>query len=393
MKPERNVWLMYAIALLQGMVFYGPIAALYRQSAGITVFEITIIEAISLTLCLLFELPWGIVADRIGYKKTMLFCCVLYFLSKIVFWKAAGFGAFLAERIMLSIVISGLSGVDSSILYLSCDKSRAQKIFGIYNNLQTIGLLFAAAIYSLFIKDNYRLSGFLTVCSYGIAAIIAFWLVEVKNNDNEKAKAEVKEFVELLKRTLKNKYLILFLISVALLNETHQTITVFLNQIQYVKCGLSDSAIGYIYIGVTIVGVLGVFSERLTRKLGIMRFASILYGAAAMACIILAATADAWLSVVSIVMLRISFSLFQPLQMELQNRQVISQNRATELSINAVIIDCTGIGTNLIYGKLADIDITFAMLAGSFLCLAGFLLFYLWQTKYRENEYNINTNI
>lgn len=385
MKLKRNVWLMYAIAFLQGMVFYGPIATLYRQSAGITIFEITIIESISLALCLLLELPWGIVADRIGYKKTMLFCCGLYFISKIVFWKALSFETFLAERIMLSIVISGLSGVDNSILYLSCDKDNTQKVFGIYSNLQTAGLLFASAIYSLVIKDNYRLAGFLTIYSYGIAAIVAFWLVEVKDNHNEKAKEGAENFFELLKQILKNKYLILFLVGVALLNETHQTITVFLNQLQYVKCGLSDAAIGYIYIGVTLVGLLGVFSEKLTRKLGKMQFVSILYGSAVIACIILGMTVNAWLSVASIVILRISYSLFQPLQIELQNQQVISQNRATELSINAVIINCVGIGTNLIYGKLADVNIAFAMFTGSLLCFTGFLLIYLWQTKCRRN--------
>ena len=204
-------------------------------------------------------------------------------------------------------------------------------------------------------------------------------MIEVKSDD--KAKAGVKEFVELLKRTLKNKYLVLFLIGVALLNETHQTITVFLNQLQYEKCGLSDAAIGYIYMGVTIAGVLGVFSVRLTRKLGITRFVSILYGSAAIACLMLSVTVNAWLSVASIAILRISFSLFQPLQMELQNKQVISQNRATELSINAVIIDCVGIGTNLIYGKLAEVNITLAMLAGAFLCFTGFLLFCLWKAR------------
>lgn len=59
---------MYAISLLQGMVFYGPIATLYRRAAGISIFQITIIESISLIVCLLLELPWGIVADKIGYK-------------------------------------------------------------------------------------------------------------------------------------------------------------------------------------------------------------------------------------------------------------------------------------------------------------------------------------
>ncbi|MBM6901355.1 MFS transporter, partial [Gemmiger formicilis] len=38
------------------------------------------------------------------------------FLSKIIFWQASDFGGFLAERVLLSVVIAGLSGVDTSIL-------------------------------------------------------------------------------------------------------------------------------------------------------------------------------------------------------------------------------------------------------------------------------------
>lgn len=111
------------------------------------------------------------------------------------------------------------------------------------------------------------------------------------------------------------------MIGVALLNETHQTITVFLNQLQYVKSGLTDAAIGYIYIGVTLVGLLGTFSERLTRMLGTMKLTFILYGMSVISCIILGLTVNAYLSIASIAILRVSFSLFQPLQMELQNRQ------------------------------------------------------------------------
>ena len=47
---KKNLYVMYAMALLQGMVFYGPIATLYRQAQGVTVFEITLIESISLAL-------------------------------------------------------------------------------------------------------------------------------------------------------------------------------------------------------------------------------------------------------------------------------------------------------------------------------------------------------
>lgn len=39
MEMKRNLTVMYAISFLQGMVFYGPIAALYRQAQGVSVFH------------------------------------------------------------------------------------------------------------------------------------------------------------------------------------------------------------------------------------------------------------------------------------------------------------------------------------------------------------------
>ncbi|NLT64831.1 MAG: MFS transporter [Clostridiales bacterium] len=373
---KKNIYLMYCIALLQGMVFYGPIAMLYRQAQGISVLQITIIESISLALCLLLELPWGILADKIGYKRTMVFCCGLYFASKIVFWQADDFAAFLLERVILSVVIAGLSGVDTSILYLSCEKDIKQHVFGIYNSLQTTGLLVAALVFSVAVGDNYKLAACLTVVSYGIAALLSVGLSEVYPEESSCSSAG--DFVSLLRQTLKNKYLLMFLVGVAFLNETHQTITVFLNQLQYVKCGLSPSAMGYIYIAVTIAGLGGVLSSRFTKRVGVIRSAITLYMVAAAACAVLAFTGSAWLSAAAILTLRISFSLFQPLQTELQNRQVHTENRATALSINAVIIDSVGIGTNVAFGTLAERNLTGAFLMGAGLCAVGAILFSAW---------------
>ena len=367
---------MYGIALLQGMVFYGPIATLYRQAQGISILQITIIESISLALCLLLELPWGIVSDKIGYKRTMVFCCGLYFISKIVFWQANDFYAFLLERVILSIVIAGLSGVDTSVLYLSCEKGKSQHAFGIYNSLQTTGLLVAALVFSVAVGDNYKLAGCLTVISYGLAALLSLGLNEVCPEDS--GRSSMSDFVDLLRQTLKNKYLLMFLVGVAFLNETHQTITVFFNQLQYVKCGLSASAIGYIYIAVTIAGLSGALSSRLTKRVGVARSAIMFYVAAITACIVLTFTGSAWLSVVAILTLRISFSLFLPLQTELQNKQVLTKNRATALSINAVIIDSVGVGTNVVFGMLAERNLTWALLMGAGLCAVGAILFATW---------------
>lgn len=366
---RRNIYLMYAISLLQGMVFYGPVATLYRQAQGVSVLQITVIESISLILCLLLEFPWGMIADKIGYKRTLLLCCVLYFISKIVFWKASGFGGFLLERVILSVVIAGLSGVDSAFLYLSCKKGESQKVFGIYNSLGTAGLLLAALLFSLFVGDHYRLAGFLTVISYGLAAILSAGLTEVRR-EGERASRTENLWLP-LQRTWKNRNLLLLLVGTALLGETHQTVTVFLNQLQYERCGLNTAAIGYIYILVTIAGLCGAWSYKFTERLGDLRCAALFYGSAAAACILLAITESPLLSVLGVLMLRLSFSLFQPLQTELQNRQISTDNRATALSVNAVIIDSVGAGTNIAFGKLAETSLPVTFLFGAGLCLVG----------------------
>lgn len=366
---RRNIYLMYAISLLQGMVFYGPVATLYRQAQGVSVLQITVIESISLILCLLLEFPWGMIADKIGYKRTLLLCCVLYFISKIVFWKASGFGCFLLERVILSVVIAGLSGVDSAFLYLSCKKGESQKVFGIYNSLGTAGLLFAALLFSLFVRDHYRLAGFLTVISYGLAAILSAGLTEVRREGERTSRTENLWLP--LQRTWKNRNLLLLLVGTALLGETHQTVTVFLNQLQYERCGLNTAAMGYIYILVTIAGLCGAWSYKFTERLGDLRCTALFYGSAAAACILLAITESPLLSVLGVLMLRISFSLFQPLQTELQNRQISTDNRATALSANAVIIDSVGAGTNIAFGQLAETSLPVTFLFGAGLCLVG----------------------
>jgi len=370
---------MYAIALLQGMVFYAPVATLYRRAQNVSVFQITLIESISLLLCLALEIPWGAAADRIGYKRTMVFCCGLYFLSKIVFWQAQGFWWFLAERVMLSVVIAGLSGVDTSILYLSCGEGESQKVFGLYSGLNTAGLLVAAIVFSSFVGEDYRLSGGLTVISYGLAALASLFLTEVRNR--ERRTLQFAEFKALLRQTLQDRYLMLLLAAAAFLSETHQTITVFLNQLKYEECGLSPALMGYVYAAVTVAGLLGVLSARFTGRMGVKRAGRLLYGAAIASCILLTFTGKAAFSVGGILALRVSHSLFQPLQLELQNRQVHTENRATALSINAMIVDSAGVGTNLVFGCLAKFSLRAALLFGAGLCMIGLCLFSVWYDR------------
>ena len=376
---KKNLYILYAIALLQGMVFYGPIATLYRQAQGVSVLEITIIESVSLALGILLEVPWGVLADRIGYRRTMIFCSGLYFVSKIVFWLADGFAGFLLERVLLGVVLAGFSGVDSSILYLSCQEKDSQKAFGIYNSMSMAGLLIAVGVFSLLVQDNYSLAGFLTVISYGLAALLSLGLTEVKEAAVGATRPE--SFRTTLQSTLHHGTFLLFLVGAAFLSETHQTITVFLNQLQYTRCGMSSAAMGILYMVGTLMGLLGVYSAAVSNRLGTRGALFLFCGLAAASCLVLAVTAQAIPSVMGILTLRLSNTLFQPLHSETQNRQIQTENRATVLSIHSMLISCIAIGTNLIFGALSDWNLPAAFFFGGSICLLGLIFFLVWYRK------------
>jgi len=362
---------MYAISLLQGMIFYGPIATLYRQAAGVTVFQIALIEAVSLALSVLLELPWGLLADRIGYRRTAVLCSVLYFLSKLVFWRARGFGGFLAERVMLSVVCAGLSGVDVSILYLSCEKERFQKVCGVYDSLNMAGLLIAAAVYARFLGGRYRLAGLLTAVGYGIAAALSFALREVRAPERRGA----HDFRALLRATLRDRRLLALLAAAALLGETHQMITVFLNQLQYARAGMSDRVIALVFIAMTLAGLLSGVSARVTARFGPRKTGGALLLLGCAACASMAVWQGAILSAAAVLTLRAAFSVFQPLQTELQNRWVTTADRATALSLNAVVMESLGVAADPVFGALAQRELRAAMAFGAALCAGGFALY------------------
>lgn len=374
---RKNIYLMYGIAFLQGMVFYAPISTLYRQAHGVSFLQITLIESISLVLMLVLEIPWGVIADKIGYRKTMIICTSLFFVSKIIFWKANGFSGFLLERLLLSVVLAGMSGVDTSILYLSCEREEdSQKVFGICSSMGTAGLLVSSTVFAVFVQDDYEFAGFLTVVSYGISALLAFGLTEVKLLDVKQVQQE--SFGEILKKTLCNRKMLLFLVAVGLLSETFQTVTVFLNQLQYQRCGLRNSAIGYVYIAATVIGMCGVWSAAVTKKLGRGLSFVVFCAITVLCCLTLAVSHSATPSVIGILTLCVVNAVFQPFQAEIQHQQVQTVNRASALSINAMLIDCVGIGTNLVFGMMAQVNLAIAFSFGAAISIVSLLLFHAW---------------
>lgn len=304
----------------------------------------------------------------------ILICNVLFFLSKIVFWKADSFSLFLAERLMLSVVTAGLSGCDSAYLYLLAGKENSRKAFGIYKALSAAGILTASLVFSLLPTGSYGLYAQLTVFSYGLAMLLSFFLPEEKPESMPRGPFW-KQMRQYAASARKDRKFLLFLTAVALLDQTEQTVTVFLNQLQYLRAGIPIRAMGGLYLLVSAAELFSAFSARLSRKLGDMKTAVILFAAAGLSCTGMALTSNPVLSVLGIVFLHACSALFYPVGLEIQNRRIAKEEaRATILSVNAMGMDLVGAAASLTLGKAADSGVAGAMALGGLFCFAGLLL-------------------
>ena len=240
---KKNIILFYVLAFLQGLVFYSSIATLYRTSNGLTLYQMGIIEGCFSLCIILFEIPWGMICDKIGYKKTMIIANIFYLLSKIVFYKANGFVLFLLERIFLALAVSGLSGCDSSLLYLSCNKEDSTAVFGKSSMFGVIGMVVASFTFTFIFKSNMQLAAFATIFPFAIQLVLTFFITDYPTQNEE-----IVTLKQITRNIFNYKTIILVLLASVLLTETTHILTIFYNQLQYERVGIPLPYYGMIFM-------------------------------------------------------------------------------------------------------------------------------------------------
>ncbi|WP_164918899.1 MULTISPECIES: MFS transporter [Acutalibacteraceae] len=371
----------YVIVLLQGMVFYAPAAGLYRVERGLSVFQITLIESVSLLLMIALELPMGFLAERTGYRRTILICNLLYFLSKLVFWRADSFALFLLERAVLAVVCAGLSGCDSAYLYACAGRERSAAAFSLYHAFTALGIVIAALVFTFGIGGDLSRSAGLTAGTYGIAAALSFLLPEAGG-----PRAEPVPFsraARLLRSEGRNALrFLLYLAACALLTQTVQTAAVFLSQLQYRECGIAVEAMGLCYLAVQGAALSAVFSHRISARIGETAFTSALFLLAAASCAVLSVTRNAALSTFCVAALNAAAALLAPAAMTVQNRQSAAAfARAAVLSIYSMAADGFSAPVSAALGKAAGSGLSRAFALGSAFCAAGLVLYLVWARR------------
>ncbi len=117
---HRNPTLLCIFHALQMSLF--PMAILtvfYRQNLGMSMTQIMLVQGGFGLAMALFEFPSGYLADRIGYRRTLVFASVLNAVGWSIYARADGIGGVIVGEMVLGVGVSLISGSDAALLYES----------------------------------------------------------------------------------------------------------------------------------------------------------------------------------------------------------------------------------------------------------------------------------
>ena len=131
---KRNPGLLCVFHALQMSLF--PMAILtvfYRQDLGMSMTEIMLVQGGFGLAMVLFEFPSGYLADRIGYRRTLVIAAILNAIGWSIYARADGIGGVVLGEIVLGIGISLVSGSDQALLYESLKETGRESDYSKWN--------------------------------------------------------------------------------------------------------------------------------------------------------------------------------------------------------------------------------------------------------------------
>ncbi len=158
------------------------ITIFWMQEIGLSMTEIFLLQAIFAGATGVLEFPSGFVADRIGYRTSLVLASAFTLAGWTVYLFSPGFWTIAVAHVVLGIGLSLISGTDSAILYESLVDTGEEKRFATWHGrvrffgqaAEGSAALFAGVLYAI----SPRAPFILQVLIWGVGLVVALRLVE-----------------------------------------------------------------------------------------------------------------------------------------------------------------------------------------------------------------------
>jgi len=332
-KP-RNIYLLYAITCLHGMMFFLPILALYFQQTLFTAQNVAIIFAVEAIAAAIFEVPTGAVADLFGRKRTMILASGINMLSIAILFIGGSMWMFVTYAIISALANALNSGTDTALMYDTLKEIKKEKYYkkisGIHMALWPVGAAIGSiAVISLQTPVLYSL------IPYTLVLLLNFLLVEPQY-EHQTDSTFNGHIVESIKDVLHNKQLIFILLGGIVAWSFGESMQL-MSQLFFQYKNIPIIWFGYAEAAGFIMSSLGFyFSHYISERFGNKK--TIIVSVIVLALLVISATlAKGYLVLVLFELSSFLFGLRSPILGHLWNEEVESRKRATTNSINSFV--------------------------------------------------------
>jgi MFS transporter, PPP family, 3-phenylpropionic acid transporter len=366
-----------------------PIFADYLKDKGLTGIESAFVISIPPLMMFLVQPLYGMIADKIGYKKCFLWSALLASVSYIFYLFGGGFVYLLSVTVFMSLFYNSLQPLLDS---LSLKLAEEDKTFS-YGSLRIAGAAgwsFMGIVAGHYIDVvNLTVIFIFSAASMFLAFLFAFSLA----NSLEDKQLEIVSFAN-VKDLLNNKTLMLLLTIVFLVSVGATTIWNYYS-IYMKENGASASLVGF---GISFQGLcelpLFYYSTRIIQRYGLQKTLWITVFATTIRLALYALVKNPYAAIPIELLHGISWSLFWVVCVEYVNTLVRTEWRATGQSLlYAAYFGIGAIVGNLWTGYLYDLKLTIAnifLLNAGIVSLVSILLYLLAKEVKKSANLNVS---
>ncbi len=359
-----------------------PIIADYLNDRGLTGIQTGIILGITPMMMFLVQPLYGMLADRLGYKKCLLLSSVLAAFSYVFYLFDGGFLYLFVITVFMSVFYNTIQPLLDS-LSLNLVQRNPKFSYGTLRIAGAVGWMLTGIITGQ-VVDAVDTTAIFIVSA--ISMLLTFFFSFALTLGNEKKVVVETQSYKNIKELLVNRELMFLLTCVFLISAGTSTIWYFYF-IYMQQNGASASLAGY---GISFQGLcelpLFYFSARIIRRLGVKTTLLVTITASALRMFLYSITKNPQTALLIELLHGISWSLFWVVCVESVNKMVREEWRATGQSLlYAAYFGAGVIAGNFWTGYLSDskmkISEVFLLNAGIVFCVGVLVLIFMKRTE------------
>lgn len=368
---KKNIVLIYLHTFLSTFILFYICDTLFYIERGLSSSQYISFVGIAFLVKLIFEIPFGIIADKYSKKKLLLISNVLFILSTVIFIYSHNYFTFLIAIIISAINNSISSGIVNSILYESLENKKEFNKTLFYNSFFYNVSYMLAMIIGGYIGQNFGLiyNYYFTIIPFVIDFFVLL-IIKVNKPQKDMVNNNLIILKNGIKEVFKNRYLLKLILTssvlfsgIKLMEESHPEYSA--------NIGISVFIIGIYTALILVFCIIGsYFGSKINKNKYqlVLKIHPILSGI----CILLIGVLNNYFGIVFILLIYIFSESFDNIMISELHNNISSKSRVTVESINQFILAIFG----FLFSMLMVILLRFMSVASMYIVIGSIIIIY-----------------